>query len=245
MLAGSTSGGRRNRTYAWGAYPYVICKYGESSLPLPLQADGCPAGFRAVVLAGRYATAERQEMQKGKRGIERRHPEVAVATPAVPFREQIRRRTNMDAKRGSGNISGAYSSRSLACSWGQQLTRRAKALRLRVASVPRKGRGEGIQTRRGCLGRRLVGASMTEGRKGPLHNSGWDCTGESIISEGKVYQSDGFCLVTDPDGDTINLVWERTNNPGGPAEAKTKGTYLSGTGKYTGHTRATTRLRAS
>lgn len=80
----------------------------------------------------------------------------------------------------------------------------------------------------------FVGASMTNAKKGPLHNAGWDCTGETTISDGKVYQSAGFCLVMDQDGDTINLVWERINNPGGPAEAKTKGTYLSGTGKYTG-----------
>ena len=80
----------------------------------------------------------------------------------------------------------------------------------------------------------FVGASMTNARKGPLHNAGWDCTGETTISDGKVYQSGGFCLVTDQDGDTINLVWERINNPGEPAEAKTKGTYLSGTGKYMG-----------
>jgi hypothetical protein len=80
----------------------------------------------------------------------------------------------------------------------------------------------------------FVGVSMTESRKGPLHNSGWDCTGETAISEGKVYQSDGFCLATDPEGDTINLVWERTDIPGGAAQGKTKGTYLSGTGKYMG-----------
>jgi len=80
----------------------------------------------------------------------------------------------------------------------------------------------------------FVGASMTNSRKGPIHNAGWDCTGETTISDGKVYQSDGFCLVTDQDGDTINLVWERINNPGGPAEAKTIPMYLSGTGKYMG-----------
>ena len=80
----------------------------------------------------------------------------------------------------------------------------------------------------------FVGVSMAEGRKGPLHNSGWECTGETAIQEGKVYRSGGFCLVTDPEGDTINLLWERTDVPGGAAEAKTKGTYLSGTGKYTG-----------
>jgi hypothetical protein len=80
----------------------------------------------------------------------------------------------------------------------------------------------------------FVGVSTTESRKGLLHNSGWECTGEATISEGKAYQQDGFCLVTDTDGDTVNLVWERTDLRGGMAGGKTKGTYLSGTGKYTG-----------
>ena len=81
---------------------------------------------------------------------------------------------------------------------------------------------------------RFFGVSMTEGRKGPLGNSGWDCTGESTIYDGKVHQSDGFCVVTDPDGDIINLMWEQTHVPAATDTAKTKGTYLSGTGKYAG-----------
>jgi hypothetical protein len=80
----------------------------------------------------------------------------------------------------------------------------------------------------------FVGVSMTDARKGPLHNSGWDCTGEVVIQDGSVHRAGGYCLVTDQDGDTINLMWERTNIPGSPAEVNTKGTYLSGTGKYTG-----------
>lgn len=80
----------------------------------------------------------------------------------------------------------------------------------------------------------FIGVSTTESRKGLLHNSGWECTGEATISDGKAYQQDGFCLVTDTDGDTVNLVWERTDLRGGMAGGKTKGTYISGTGKYTG-----------
>ena len=80
----------------------------------------------------------------------------------------------------------------------------------------------------------FVGVSVVDGRKGPLHNAGWECTGETAIQDGNVFRSGGFCVVTDPDGDTINLLWERTNVPGQAAEPKTKGTYLSGTGKYTG-----------
>jgi len=80
----------------------------------------------------------------------------------------------------------------------------------------------------------FIGASMTNAGKGLLHNSGWECTGETTIHEGTVYQSDGFCVVTDPEGDSVNLVWEQTNVPAPAGKAKTKGTYLSGTGKYEG-----------
>ncbi len=81
---------------------------------------------------------------------------------------------------------------------------------------------------------KFFGVSMTDARKGPLHNSGWDCTGELVIQDGNAYSAGGFCVVTDPDGDTVNLLWERTNIPGPVPDAKTKGTYLSGTGKYAG-----------
>jgi hypothetical protein len=80
----------------------------------------------------------------------------------------------------------------------------------------------------------FLGVSITDERKGPLHSSAWDCTGEVVIQDGKSHSANGFCLVTDPDGDTINLLWVRTDVPGGLAEPKTKGTYLSGTGKYSG-----------
>ena len=80
----------------------------------------------------------------------------------------------------------------------------------------------------------FVGVSVTDSRKGPLHNSSWDCTGENVIQAGNSHIADGFCLITDPDGDTINLIWARTNVPGPVGEPKTKGTYVSGTGKYTG-----------
>jgi hypothetical protein len=80
----------------------------------------------------------------------------------------------------------------------------------------------------------FVGISITETKKGPLHAAKWDCTGEAVSQKDTVYSANGFCLVTDPDGDTINLLWARTDLPAGFAEPKTKGTYLSGTGKYNG-----------
>ena len=81
---------------------------------------------------------------------------------------------------------------------------------------------------------RFIGVSMSDGGKGLLHNSGWECSGETTIHEGMVHQSDGFCIVTDQGGDTVNLVWEQTHVPAQAGVAKTKGTYLSGTGKYAG-----------
>jgi hypothetical protein len=103
-----------------------------------------------------------------------------------------------------------------------------------VASFYAKGEAKEYKPGLIVWGGNFVGVSMVEGRKGPLHNSGWDCTGETAIQDGKVQRSGGFCLVTDQDGDTINLLWERTDVPGGTVDGKTKGTYLSGTGKYSG-----------
>lgn len=80
----------------------------------------------------------------------------------------------------------------------------------------------------------FLGASVTEARKGPMHGAGWQCTGEVVTQDSKVYKADGFCLITDPDGDTINLLWVRTDVPGPASELKTRGTYLFGTGKYAG-----------
>ena len=81
---------------------------------------------------------------------------------------------------------------------------------------------------------KFVGVSKTDSGSGPLHNAGWDCTGESVFQEGTLYQADGFCIVTDQGGNTINLIWEQTHVPAALGSAKTKGTYLSGTGKYAG-----------
>jgi hypothetical protein len=80
----------------------------------------------------------------------------------------------------------------------------------------------------------FVGASVTDAGDGPLHNSAWDCTGEVILREGMAHLADGFCEVVDADGDAISLYWQRTDVPAPPAEPKTKGTYIGGTGKYAG-----------
>ena len=82
---------------------------------------------------------------------------------------------------------------------------------------------------------KFFGQSVTESGQGPLHDSAWDCTGEMVIRSGKiVVTADGFCAVTDQDGDKINLRWDTDDPQATPAKIKTKGTYLSGSGKYAG-----------
>ena len=103
-----------------------------------------------------------------------------------------------------------------------------------VASFQAKGQAKDLKPGVTVWTGSFSGVSVMDARKGPLHNAGWDCTGEVVIQDGNVYNSGGFCLVTDADGDTINLLWERTDVPGPAADGKTKGTYLSGTGKYSG-----------
>jgi hypothetical protein len=103
-----------------------------------------------------------------------------------------------------------------------------------VASFQAKGEAKNYKPAVTVWDGTFVGVSVTDTRKGPLHNSGWDCTGEQVIQDGNSFRAGGFCVITDPDGDTINLLWERTNTPGPVPEPKTKGTYLSGTGKYSG-----------
>ena len=81
---------------------------------------------------------------------------------------------------------------------------------------------------------KFSGQSVTEAGRGALHYSAWDCTGEMVTRNGKVVIADGFCAVTDLDGDKINLRWEVDEPLPSPAMFKTKGTYLSGGGKYKG-----------
>ena len=58
------------------------------------------------------------------------------------------------------------------------------------------------------------GSSYTDAGKGPLHFGVWHCTLEAILKGDAALSADGFCTVADPDGDKINLRWERTDNPG-------------------------------
>jgi len=81
---------------------------------------------------------------------------------------------------------------------------------------------------------RFVGTSVTTQGTGPLHSSAWDCTGETILGKEGVLRSGGYCRIADVDGDLINVLWERTNVPGPAPTPATRGTFLSGTGKFSG-----------
>ena len=78
------------------------------------------------------------------------------------------------------------------------------------------------------------GQSVTDSGAGLFHYSAWDCTGEMAYRNQKVSYGGGFCAVTDPDGDKVNLRWEVDEPEANPVKLKTKGVYLSGSGKYTG-----------
>jgi hypothetical protein len=78
------------------------------------------------------------------------------------------------------------------------------------------------------------GESVTDSGQGLLHFGAWECTGEVVYRGGKTAYGGGFCAVTDKDGDKINLRWQVDEPDANPGKFKTKGTYLSGSGKYTG-----------
>ena len=81
----------------------------------------------------------------------------------------------------------------------------------------------------------FYGGGTTDSESGPLHRSGWMCTGEQAFQGGTTKWAGGFCTVTDVDGDTVNLRWQSTKSYAG-ATIDTRGDYYSGTGKYAGIT---------
>ena len=58
---------------------------------------------------------------------------------------------------------------------------------------------------------------------------------EQALQGGTTNWAGGFCVVTDGDGDTVNLHWQSTKGYPG-ADIDTRGDYYSGTGKYEGIT---------
>ena len=64
-----------------------------------------------------------------------------------------------------------------------------------VASFYAKGEAKEYKPGLIVWGGGFVGVSIVDGRKGPLHNSGWECTGETAIQDGKVHRSGGFCVL--------------------------------------------------
>ncbi len=79
------------------------------------------------------------------------------------------------------------------------------------------------------------GESVTDSKSGPLHMGAWYCTGEQVLQGGTTNWAGGFCVVTDGDGDTVNLRWQSTKGYPG-ADIDTRGDYYSGTGKNEGIT---------
>jgi hypothetical protein len=78
------------------------------------------------------------------------------------------------------------------------------------------------------------GESVSDAGQGVLHFGAWDCTGEVVYRGGKISYGGGFCAVADKDGDKINVRWQVDEPNANPGKFKTKGTYLSGSGKYSG-----------
>ena len=114
------------------------------------------------------------------------------------------------------------------------------------AQIPKQGKPTGVATFVG-IGKAqdyppdmvvwngtFPGQSVTDAGQGVLHYGAWECTGEQVLRSGKISFGGGFCAVTDPDGDKINLRWQVDEPNANPAKFKTKGTYLSGSGKYNG-----------
>jgi len=114
------------------------------------------------------------------------------------------------------------------------------------AQMPKKGKTTGVATFLG-MGKMqeyppdvvvwdgtFPGESVTDAGQGVLHYGAWECTGEQVLRSGKILFGGGFCAVTDQDGDKINLRWQVDEPNANPAKFKTKGTYLSGSGKYEG-----------
>ena len=77
-------------------------------------------------------------------------------------------------------------------------------------------------------GSEFSGTFFNEAGQGFLHGTSWVCPGVNDLTNGASTASQGYCVVTDKEGDKAFLVWK-----GGKGF---EGTYqwTGGTGKYTG-----------
>lgn len=80
----------------------------------------------------------------------------------------------------------------------------------------------------------FIGHSVTDSENGALHMGAWYCTGDQAIRGGETEYADGMCAVTDPDGDKINVRWQFVGKGPSPGQEKFRGTYISGSGKFSG-----------
>lgn len=69
--------------------------------------------------------------------------------------------------------------------------------------------------------------------KGPFHHGAWTCTGATEIRSGNMAAGGGYCTITHPSGDTIEVRWD-VDRPGPFTDFTTKANCISGSGKYAG-----------
>ena len=77
------------------------------------------------------------------------------------------------------------------------------------------------------------GVSFGQNGSGFLHEMSWYCTGEATWSGGQIKGGGGLCTMTDPAGDKVYVRWQ-PDKPTPAGQFLNRGTYLHGTGKYTG-----------
>jgi len=69
--------------------------------------------------------------------------------------------------------------------------------------------------------------------RGPFHHGAWTCTGATEVRNGGMAAGGGYCTITHPGGDTIEVRWD-VDRPGPFNDFTTKARCISGSGKYAG-----------
>jgi hypothetical protein len=81
----------------------------------------------------------------------------------------------------------------------------------------------------------FMGVVVSDTGKGFMHNMSIQASGSLHAVKGMVEQERGITVYTDPDGDKVFLTWKGTEGKLGEY-TKGIGTFVGGTGKYTGVT---------
>jgi hypothetical protein len=80
----------------------------------------------------------------------------------------------------------------------------------------------------------VLGIITNDAGQGFLHNASYRCVGGLSATKGEFDNEQGLCVSTDRDGDQTFYRYTGTGRVG--AATKLKGSYVGGTGKYTGLT---------